>query len=354
MRPALVLVSLAACAAEPAPAIPSSVATGELAAWETAPPLPTARANHCSAVIDDWVIVIGGNRKQGADFVKTDEIHGLQLHADGTFGTWQLLGRTPSAVTECSATADDRTLLVIDGLYEREDDARQVWAATLDASGTLGPLTSRGHLPADTIAISSEATVRDGVLLLMDTRQSGEGDTTVTLRARVSDGGAIVPSLAWTVDDWRIGFRAQAQYAFTTDMAFVLGGYKGDAGNPVSSETFAAALGPDGAIGAPQPGAALPVPTAFGEAVAVDDWVFVVGGRSQTLGGTNGSTLAVAAHVEAGGLPGPWHAVAALPMLRTNHELVAIGDFLVLTGGAGTGPGDTTVLTARVRYPTAR
>ena len=45
---------------------------------------------------------------------------------------------------------------------------------------------------------------------------------------------------------------------------------------------------------------------------------------------------------------------AALPMLRTNHELALVGDFLVLTGGAGTGPGDTTVLTARVRYPTAR
>lgn len=351
MRRALVLLSLLGCATDPAvpgDLAPTSVATGELSSWEeAAPPLPTARANHCSAVIDDWIIVIGGNHKQGAEFVKTDEIHGLQVHPDGTFGAWQLLGRTPSAVTECNAAASGRTLYVIDGLYERAADARQIWTAELDAAGALGAMTSLGRLPEETIAISSEATVRGGELLLMDTRLPNEGDTTVTLRTRVD------APLTWTVDDWHIGFRAQAQYAFTSEGAFVLGGYQGDAGNSVTPETFAAAIGDDGAIGVPHPSTALPTPTAFGEAAAVDDWVFVVGGRSQTLGGTNGSTTAVAAHVETDGSLGAWHAVAALPMLRTNHELALVGDFLVLTGGAGTGPGDTTVLTARVRYPTA-
>ncbi len=343
LRRALLCLPLLGCATDPLPTEESSAATGQLDAWQmTAPPLPTARANHCSAVIDDWVVVIGGNHKQGAEVVKTDEIHGLQIHADGTVGAWQLLGRTPSAVTECNAAADGRTLYVIDGLYDRESDARQVWSATLDASGTLGAMASLGRLPEGTIAISSEATVRDGELLLMDTRLVAEGNTTVTLRTPLDR------ALAWTVDDWQIGFRGQSQYAFTTEHAFVLGGYKGDAGNPVSPETFSASIG---SFAAPRPTTALPMPIAFGEAAAVDDWLFVVGGRSQTLGGTNGSTAALAAHVEADGSLGPWQTVAALPMLRTNHELAVVGDFLVLTGGAGTGPGDTTVLTARVRYP---
>ena len=349
MRRSLVLVValLIGCASDPGtPEPPASVATGQLGAWEmTAPQLPTARANHCSAVIEDWLLVIGGNRKVGADFVKTDEIHGMQVHADGTFGAWQLLGHTPSAVTECNATGDGRTLYIVDGLYDRDADARQVWSATLDASGTLGALTSLGHLPEGVIAISSEVAVRDGDLLLMDTELPMMGDTTVTLRTPLTG------ALAWTTDDWHIGFRAQAQYAFTADTAFVIGGYKGDAGNPVTPETFSAPLGVAGAIGAVHPGTALPTPTAFGEAVAVDDWVFVVGGRSQTLGGTNGSTTAVGAHVEADGTLGAWQTDAALPMLRTNHKLDVVGDYLVLTGGAGTGPGDTTVLTARVRYP---
>ena len=345
---ALACVVLLGCATDPLPEEqpPAHVATGQLEAWQmTAPPLPTARANHCSAVIDDWVLAIGGNHKQGADFVKTDEIHGMQVHADGTFGTWQLLGHTPSPVTECNAAADGKTLYVIDGLYDRDADARQVWSAVLDDTGHLSPMTSLGRLPEGTIAISSEATVRDGELLLMDTRLPNEGDTTVTLRTRL-DG-----PLAWTVDDWKIGFRAQAEYAFTADHAFVLGGYKGDAGNPVSAETFSAALD---ALAAPHATAALPSPTAFGEAAAVDDWVFVAGGRSQTLGGAGGSTTVVAAHVESDGSLGAWQTVAALTVPRTNHELAVVGDYLVLTGGAATGPGDTTVLTARVRYPTAR
>jgi len=343
---ALACVVLLGCSTDPLPAEDVHVATGQLDAWQmTAPALPTARANHCSAVIDDWVLAIGGNRKQGDVFVKTDEIHGMQVHADGTFGAWQLVGRTPSPVTECSATTEGRSLYVIDGLYDREADGRQVWSAVLDEAGGLSPMVSLGRLPEGTIAISSEATVRDGELLLMDTRLPAEGDSTVTLRTRL-DG-----ALAWSVDDWRIGFRAQAQYAFTADRAFVLGGYKGDAGNPVSPETFSAPLA---GLTTPRPTAALPSPTAFGEAAAVDDWVFVVGGRSQTLGGTNGSTAVVAAHVEADGSLGAWQTVAALPMLRTNHELAIAGDYLVLMGGAGTGPGDTTVLTARVRYPTAR
>ena len=34
-------------------------------------------------------------------------------------------------------------------------------------------------------------------------------------------------------------------------------------------------------------------------------------------------------------------AVTPLPMGRTNHELSLVGDFLVVTGGAVDGPGDT-------------
>ena len=339
LRRILVLVPVVGCATEPAdPIIPSS-ATGELAAWQSVAPLPVARANHCSTGIGDWLLVIGGNHKEAAGFVKTAEIHAARLAPDGTLGAWQLAGTAPSPVTECSATSDGTSLFLIDGIYDEEADARQVWTAALDATGHLGPLTSLGALPE--IVISSEATVRDGELLVMDTRLPAEGDTTVTLRTQLT------APLAWTVDDWGIGFRAQAQYAFGDKFTFVLGGYRGDTGNPVTAETFVAPA----AFAAPRSTQPLPTPTSFGEAVAVDDWVFVAGGRGQVFG-ASGTTTVVAAQHDTDGNLGAWHAVAALPMIRTNHELVTVGDFLVLTGGAGDGPGDTTVLTARVRYPT--
>jgi hypothetical protein len=313
LRRLLVVIPLVGCATEPAePVIPRS-ATGELAVWQSVAPLPVARANHCSTAIGDWLLVIGGNHKEGAGFVKTAEIHAAQLAPDGTLGPWQLAGMAPSPVTECTATSDGTHLYVIGGIYDDETAARQVWTASLYDTGHLAPLTSLGTLPE--IVISSEAIVRDGELIVMDTRLPADGDTTITLRTKLTS------PLAWTIDDWRIGFRAQAQYALGDRFTFV-----------------------------PRMTRPLPAPTSFGEAVAVDDWIFVAGGREKVFG-ASGTTTVVAAQHDPDGNLGPWQTVSALPMIRTNHELVTVGDFLVLTGGAGEGPGDTTVLTARVRYP---
>lgn len=317
------------------------VATGALDPWRAAAPLPTPRANHCSAVVGDTLLVIGGNTKVGADFVKTDEIHAGRVAADGTI-TWTLAGRTPSPVTECTATAAGRRVFLLDGLYDRDADARQVFTAELDDLGVLGLFTSFAMLPQ--IAISSEATVHaGGTLLMMDTLLPGEGDRTVTLRTPTS-------APAWTTDDWQIPFRAQAQYAFTDRFAYTLGGYGGDAGNPVATDVYVAPIADAGEIGPATPTTALPTPLAFGEAVAVDDYVFVAGGRGQVLGAP-GTTAVFAARVEPDGTLAPWQPLAPLPMPRTNHELAVVGEHLVLAGGAANGPGDATVLTARVRFP---
>ncbi len=332
------LLLLTACASRP-----PDVATGVVGDWLAGPALPTPRANHCGAVIDDWVLAIGGNYNPGSGFVATDEIAAAQLADDGTLGPWHVAGHTHSPVSECNATSDGHHLYVIDGIYDTAADAGQIWTADLDASGMLPPLVSIGALPAGVVAISSEATVRDGQILLMDSELPAEGNTTITMRTPLAP-------VAWTTDDWHIGFRAQAQYAFTDGFAYTLGGYGGDDANTVLADVFAAPIGSDGAVGAPVATTSLPSATAFGEAVAVDDWLFVVGGRAAVFG-ASGTTTVVAAQAASDGTLGAWTAATALPMPRTNHVVVSAGDYLVLTGGAVDGPGDMTVLVARVRYP---
>ena len=300
--------------------------------------LPLARANHCSAVVEDTLLVIGGNRKVGDSFVKTDEIHAGRIAADGTI-TWTLAGKTPSPVTECTATSDGRRLYLIDGIYDRETDGRQVFTAEL-VDGALSPLAPFATLPQ--IALSSEAAVRDGALLMMDTMLPAEGDKTITLRTPTA-------TAAWTTHDWSIGFRAQAQYAFADRFAYTIGGYSGASGNPVMTDVFVAPIGAGGAIGSARPTTALPTALSFGEAIAVDDFVFVVGGRGQVFGAP-GTTDVYAAQITDDGSLGAWQQAASLPMGRTNHELALVGDFLVITGGAVMGPGDSTVLVTRVRF----
>ena len=331
MRVAALLLCVACT--QPPTSPPPDVATGALGPWQAGPALPIARANHCSAVIGDWILVIGGNHMAGSDFVKTDAIHAAKL-VDGVLGDWHLAGTLPSPASECTATSDGRTLYVLDGLYDNEADGRQVWSATLDDAGMLSPLTSLGALP-DTV-ISSEATVGDDTLTLMDTRLPGDGDATLALRAPMQ-------GLAWTAEELGIDFRAQAEYAFSADHLYTLGGYHDPAAG-VLADVFVAPLAGGPAV-ATTP---LPVPVGFGEAVAVDDWLFVVGGRAGVFG-TPGTTHVFAAPLAADGAVGAWQETE-LPLARTNHELALVGDFLVVTGGAINGPGDATVLVAQVRW----
>ena len=337
----LSLVVLAACSSSP---VPADVATGELGAWQMGPALPTPRANHCAAVIGDWLLVIGGNHATAGGFAATDEIHAAQLQPDGTLGAWQLAGKLPSPASECTAASDGHTLYVIDGLYDDASDDGQVWSATLDDTGQLSTLASIGALPPGVVAISSEATVHGGSLLVMHSELPIDGDDTSTLRTPL--GGA----LAWSTDTWQgVGFRAQAEYAFTGKLAYTLGGYH-DASAGAVADVFVAPLG--GTVGPATSTTALPAPVAFGEAVAVDDWLFVAGGRAQVFGGA-ASTAVYAAPIAADGTLGSWQTPTALPMPRTNHVLSLVGDYLVLTGGAASGGGDTTVLLAQVRTPAA-
>lgn len=334
MRIALVLgLSLSACTSSS----PSTIATGELGEWSVAPEMPTPRANHCSAAIGDWIVVIGGNHQANGGFVKTDEIHTAKLGPDGTIAAWQLAGHTPSPVTECNATSDGQTLYVIDGIYDREDDSRKVWTATLDENtGLLAPLTSMGSLPD--IAISTEAAVRGGNLLVMKTKvPDHDNGQTVALSSPIS-------SLSWSANDLQIGFRAQAEYAFSDRFIYTLGGYHDTTVGSLTDVSFSPLAGGPAIATTP-----LPAPVGFGEAVVVDDWLFVVGGRAQVFGGS-GTTQVYAAPLAADGSVGDWTTPAALPMARTNHDLALVGDYLVVTGGAATGPGDANVLVARTRF----
>jgi hypothetical protein len=326
VRIALLLLFVA-CTQGPEP----SRATGELGPWQAGPALPTPRANHCSAAIDDWVLVIGGNHASEGSFVKTAEIHAARI-VDGALGDWQLAGTMPSPVTECTATGDGRTLYVLDGIYD--DGSHGAWTATLDDTGHLGAMTSLGAPPD--VVVSSEAAVRDETLVLMDTRLPMDGDATVALRSPLG-------ALSWTSESLGIDFRAQAQYAFANEHVYTLGGYHDPAVGAVADVFVAPIAG--GPAGATTP---LPVAVGFGEAIAVDDWVFVVGGRA-TVFGAPGTSQVFAAQVAPDGSLGAWRETA-LPIGRTNHELALVGDYLVVSGGATMGAGDANVLVSRVRW----
>jgi hypothetical protein len=325
----ILVVGVAACGTE------GPTATGELEPWTATAALPTPRANHCMAVIDDHLFVIGGNHADGAGgFVKTDEIHMATL-VYGVVTDWTLAGHTPSPVTECSATASGSSLYVLGGIYDDDAHRGNVWTATFDGNA-LSSMTALTSIPSDA-ATSMEAAVRDGQLLVSETRIPQSGDMTRTL---VLD----LATTTWTTRDWGIGFRAQSQVAFSGEFIYTIGGYHDPALGTVADVSFQSI-----ADGSTRATLELPTQLGFGEAVAVDDWLFVVGGRAQVFGAPGTSTVFAGKLADSGDVT-EWLPLAALPMARTNHELAVVGDYLVLTGGAVMGPGDDTVWTSRGRF----
>ena len=326
-------------------------ATGQLGAWQTAAPLPVARANHCSVTIDNWVLAIGGNRSDGSGgFVNTDEIDAAQVAADGTLGAWQVAGHLPSPGSQSTCTTDGNTLYVIDGIFDDSTVGGQVWASTWSATGQLTAFSSLGALPAGDSAISEAATVLDGTLLITTSNTPGSGsdpgNDTFTLATPIGGSAA----LTWSSTTWQgLDFIAQAELGFSGTAAYVIGGYDDPSIGAVAN-AYMAPIGHGATLGTAATTTALPMPVAFGRAAIVDSWVFVVGGRAQVYAADANTTVYAAPIADTGAL-GTWTTPTALSMPRTNHALALVGDFLVLTGGGSGGPGDTTVLVSRARTP---
>jgi hypothetical protein len=332
-------------AAGPVDAAAGPRADGTLTDWQTLGPMPEKRANHCAVAAGGYLVVLGGNQATaGGGFQSLATVQAAPLEPDGTLGPWQLAGKTPSAVSECTATSDGSRIYLVDGIYDGATDGGKVWSADLDEHGRLGPWTALGPLPPGTRVLYSTAWVLGGALYAMDSKLPEEGDVTLTLRASLQGGlGPFVES------DWLPGFRGHPEYAFARGFVYVLGGYvAADAGDVVIAEVQGAPLSQDGTVGAPETAEALPAPTAFGTVTVVDNYLFLVGGKSAIFA-ADGSALVASTEVEASGALGGFTAQAALPEGRTSHATVLAGDFLYVTGGGYDGPGLDTVYAARVR-----
>jgi Kelch motif len=342
----LVALGAAACSSRSPSASPTAVANGTLGAWRRLSPMPEPRANHCSVAANGYLVVIGGNHAVGDSgaFVNLDEVDVAKLNADGTLGAWQVAGKTPSPVSDCTATASGSTVYLVDGIFTDSTDQARVWSAPLSSSGKLGAWKALGALPANERVLHSEAWVSGGTLFAMVSKLPGDGDVTATIRASVAHGLG-----AWSESDWLPGFRGRPEYAFTGKYVYTLGGYEsGDAGNPTVADVSGAPVAKDGSVGAPFSTTALPAPTTFGRVEAVDDYLFLVGGKPDIY--APGVARVASARIAADGTLTAWTAEPSLPEPRTNEAAVVAGDYLYVTGGGSDGPGLDSVFVANVRH----
>jgi hypothetical protein len=333
---------------------PETHANGTLGEWATLAPLPTPRGNHCAVAANGFLVVIGGNYKPAGktEFVNIADVHVARIAADGSLGAWKLAGKTPSPVNSCTAAGDGKDVYLVDGIFDDTAVGGKLRRATLGDDGTLGAWQDLGPLPTKVRVLYSNAAVVNGTLHAFHARLPDDGNG-VALASLPLAGGA------WKDTTWLTGFRGHPAYALAAtpgvpSYVYALGGYSsGASGNAVLADGAGALLDASNVPGKSFPVTALPKPTSSGEALAVDGYVFAIGGKEDVLAG-KGRSDGFAAKIGADGTLGPWATVAALPQGRTSFALTGYGDFLYLTGGGFDAGGLDTVYSARVRFPLSR
>jgi hypothetical protein len=332
---------------------PVHAANGTIGAFQTFDPMPVPRGNHCSVVANGFLVVIGGNYQPpgSTSFKTTDEIDVAAVHPDGTIGAWRAAGKTPSPVSSCTAAASGDAIIIVDGSYDDATLSGLPQVAKIDAAGNVAPFTTGGALPSGARALYSSALAKDGTLYTMfadfdPMKPSNDGVTLYT--AQLDPTGA--PS-AFTATKWLPTFLGQPEYAFAPPYAYALGGYgsPNDAGMNVGmTECNGTQIDSSGKAGASFAVAALPKATSFGKAIAVDSWVFVVGGKTDP--GAKPRPDIFAGQIDASGKIASWSQAGSLPEARSSLSVAAGGDFIYVTGGGNDAGGLDTVFAAQVRY----
>ncbi len=317
--------------------------------------MPVARANHCAVTANGFLVVIGGNHKPtgSASFVNLADVHVARIAADGSIGAWKLAGTTPSPVNSCTAASDGKDVYLVDGIFENETVGGVVRRATLSDDGELGAWQVLGALPKDVRVYYSNAAVEGGMLNAFYAKLPEAGDGIALASASVT-GDAVG---AWQEKTWLTGFRGHPQYAFatlgTSSFVYVLGGYSsGSTSNTVLADGAGATLDTQGKPGTSFKVPALPKATSNGQAIAVDDWIFLVGGKDDVLAG-KGRADVYATKISDGGSLDAWKSVAPLPEGRTSMAVAVHGDFVYVTGGGFDAGGLDSIYAARVRFPLA-
>jgi hypothetical protein len=279
------------------------------------------------------------------NFLNIGTVDSAALNADGSLSTW-VQSPLPNPMSQCTAAAgNDSFLYIVDGLFD--DDLHfggRVWRGSVASDGTVGGWTQVALLPQNVRILSDQAWVLGTKIVAMNSPIFPDGSG----NSSGMELDLVNPGRGWTARPWSPNFRGHALYAFSGQRAYAFGGYTGDT-NAVVTDSDAVPYVLDEIVGVGIPTTPLPQPTAFGDAVAVDGYVFIVGGKAAIFG-ASGVPDAFAVPINADGTLGAWAPAAPLPQGRTDQRVTLGGSYLYVTGGGFDGPGLDTVFAAQVRF----
>lgn len=285
--------------------------------------LMTARQAHTSAVVGDYLYVLGG--------LGTSTLNSVErafIHADGSLGPFATVTDTKLVTARHGhATVVIGNYLYVLGGAGNTGVLRDIERASINADGSLGPFSAAsGTMLTD--GRSGHVTELIGHYLYVLGGVGGSGSLATIERAAIdADGalGAFEPVSELSMVSRRHGHTS----SMVGNYLYVLGG-SDDIGLIPRGEhaavNISGSLGPSGIV----PGVTLTTGRA-------DHVVVVLGSFFYVIGGINGGTAIERAIINTDGTLGPFDVVAGITLARPRDGATAavIGSYLYILGGSG-------------------
>jgi hypothetical protein len=134
-------------------------ASGALTAWQTANPLPGPLRSLTLTAANGYLYAVGGSSGSSV----SAQVYRAKINADSSLGSWQTLGVLPQPRERHAAVVYGGRLVVLGGLNASGGSTNTVYAARLNADGSLGAWEA-GFLPALPQALDRHAAVVANVL----------------------------------------------------------------------------------------------------------------------------------------------------------------------------------------------
>lgn len=287
-------------------------ADGLLGSFATVPvALVTARYGHTSAVIGNYLYLIGGF----AGIARSKTVERAMINADGSLGPFATVPATLVAARYGATSAVIGNYLYVLG---GNGGGSTVERAMIDATGSLGSFATVSGVTLVTSRFYHASAVIQNYLYII----SGDADGALTNsveRAPINADGSLGP-FTTVAGVTLVAARYAATSAVLGHYLYIIGGNTGG--------TERAMINPDGSLSAftAVPSASLAVARFFHTSEVVGSYLYVVGGNAGTTERAaihpDGSLDAFAA------LPG-----AALATQRFGHTSAVVGNYLYVLGG---------------------
>ena len=243
---------------------------GTIGSWNSATSLPDAVFDHASVAANGFVYVLGGGHYTEANgFFYSNVVYYSKINSDGSLGMWNIANPLPQNLFFLSALVWSNTIYVAGGYDGGLTLFSNVYSAQIQSNGSLSSWTPQTSLP---IATDAQAGTVNGYF-------------------------------------------------------YELGGFD-NSGNVISNAYYTK-INADGTLAGWNQAVPLPQPESNFGAIAVNGFVFSIGGNN----GRNATSSFYVAAVNGNGSLGSWASGTSLPLPIYTFAVANNNSYIFLTGG---------------------